>query len=803
MFFPVRIITQTIFRSVLLLLILASQAIVWAEETTKIDEISDTISEEQNSQPADICLPNWILSQQPIPAKNSLTNLSGKELFQPASNQYQLIGDAFVTQPDLVLEADMLFYDQLNAQTEAHGNVQLHQNDLLMRGTEARFNQQSQQGFVTEVQYQFKDSTRAHGIANKIEFDQISEITELDKSTYTVCPQDDVSWLLHFKNLKINNQKRRLYGKHTWLEFKKIPVFYTPYINFPLDDRASGLLFPSFGSHSTAVDENSSKVFAQPYYFNIAPNFDDTLTPIWIEGRGVAIDNEFRYLRPKHRGVLNLTHIDDQRSKHGLKYAERNGEITEDQAIKQRWRAQFNGSQNWGNGFSSNINWFEVSDPDFFNDIPMGLTPSETSRDWRNETQIERSARLNYRNGPVQAHIAHLGYLPMRHGERNILEKSPEIGFNFGKSFGRLYTNFYAETAEFKRYSGFNDFVKDGRIRPISVTESQFEKNNFHQGRRSYLEPSLIYRIDKSYGFIQSQVQGNLRSYNLNNIRENQYEANDTNTVMQYALRGGLVFERDLNLFGNSFIQTLEPEVQYLYVPYVKQDHLKTFDTSLASLDFSNLFALNRFSGYDRIGDTKQVSVAINNRILSEAGKPLAEFGVGQIFYLQDREITLGKDQTQTDDRSDYYLKAGIYLPKVHFASTNTLDKDEVVLTQTQNRLRIEAFDKVELLAVHQGERLNIKDKSTQSIGLGAIIQLNSKLQFASYLNRDITNNEKRQFYNGLRYESCCWALELVHEKRQYTPGHYNESINLNIELKGLSTDSGRFSHRVREELDF
>ncbi|MBE0494739.1 MAG: LPS-assembly protein LptD, partial [Thiomicrospira sp.] len=517
--------------------------------------------------------------------------------------------------------------------------------------------------------------------------------------------------------------------------------------------------------------------------------------------RGVVLDNEFRYLQPKHSGELQFSLLQDQlANSEGLRHVDRSGTIINEQPLSERWRISYAGRQNWGAGFSSSLNWQEVSDPDFYNDIPLSFAASE-ARVRSQTTSLNRSARLNYRQGPVQAHIQHYGYLPLRNGERNYLEKSPEVGINVGQNFGAFRTNLYLETTEFKRYSGFNDYFEDGYVTGQTSTGVM--------GRRSLALPSIQYQLSRPYARLQAQVQANYREYDLINAPD---AASTNNTVMQYALRGSLFFERDVSLFNTHYIQTLEPEVQLLYVPYVDQSHLQRFDTGRTSLDFSNLFQLNRFSGFDRIGDTQQISSALTTRLLNNTGKPLADAAIGQIFYLADREVELAGNQLQDDPRSDYFVRLSANLKSFNVASTSQYDYQTTELTQMQNRLKWQAFDRVELLAVHQALNLNADpaldntenvNRRQQTIGTGLILGLSSQWQLASYINYDIQQQERREFLGGLRYDSCCWASELVIEQRQLADGRYNTSVNLVFELKGLSTVGSRMRDTIQNTLNF
>lgn len=780
--------------------IFSKLSLVWFAFTASSLAYSQTAQLMPN--PDNPCLPDWIATPQTLPSPGSLTQVEGDQLIQTRANQITLTGHVRLSEPGLVVLSDQLFYDRDKQHIRAFGQVELHQNNSILLGDQAEFNQTSQIGYIYQVQYQLSES-RAHGSAERLDFNQAKRISQLNQASFTTCPLTDPAWNMHFGELEINDPKRRLYGYNTWLEFKGVPVFYTPYIDIPLDDRASGFLFPYIGSHKTAAQTQSEPltVVAAPYYFNIAPNMDDTLSLIGIQDRGLVLDNEFRYLQPHHSGELQFSLLNDQlTSSEGLRYVDRAGDIISEQPISERWRVSYSGRQNWGAGFSSALNWQEVSDPDFYNDIPLSFAASE-SRVGSQTTSLNRSARLSFNRGPLQAHIQHYGYLPLRNGERNYLEKSPEVGFNVGQSFGALRTNLYLESTEFKRYSGFNDFFAEGYV--------SGQISNGIMGRRSLAIPSIQYQLNRPYARLQAQVQANYREYDLINAPD---AASTDNSVMQYALRGGLFFERDISLFDKGYIQTLEPEVQWLYVPYVDQSHLQLFDTGRTSLDFSNLFQLNRFSGFDRIGDTHQISTALTTRLLNQTGLPLADAAIGQIFYLTDREVELTGNQIQDAPRSDYFVRLSTNLKSFNFASTSQYDYQTTELTQMQNRLKWQAFNRIEFLAVHQALNLNADpslddteniSRRQQTLGAGLVLDLSRQWQVASYLNYDIQQQVRREFLGGLRYDSCCWASELVLEQRQLADGRYNASVNFVFELKGLSTVGSRMRDTIQNTLNF
>lgn len=727
------------------------------------------------------CLPDWITPPQALPdAQQTYTFIEANQLRQPNRDEIELFGQVYLSQPGLVILADGLHYHRPSERIKSIGQIELHQREAILIGTHANIDQQARTADIEQARYQLIKN-RAHGQANHIAINQNSQISELEHASYTTCALTNPDWTLQAEHLEINEQKRRVYGKNTWLKVKDWPIFYTPYFDFPLDDRASGFLFPAFGSHKSAALNHNQTYIQIPYYFNIAPHLDDTLTLTAIEQRGLLLDNEFRYLQPHHQGELHLSWLQDQLTQsEGRRYLTPQGQIRQDKKITDRWRASFNGQQRWSDSLHSSLNWHEVSDIDIYNDLPR--TPTLNGLHHQDNSLL-RQAIVHYQQGPWRAHVQQYGYLRLRNAAINY-EKSPEIGINFQQRFGDLDFNLYSELTEFTLPAG-------DKTRPY--------------GQRRLIQPRLSYEVRRPFGFMQAQVQANHRQYQLQRA-PNLNETQPSNTVMQYALRGGLIFERELNLFSRDFSQTLEPEVQYLNIPYVNQSALPVFDSALASVDFSNLFQLNRYTGADRIGDTQQVAAALTSKLLNDEGETLFEIGAGQIFYLTDRRVDLNTGThtaPQQHARSDYFIKLATQLDRFQFASSNQLREKDWRLTQTQNRLKIDLHSRLNLLAVHQGYDLHRPATRQETLATGIMFKLSHNWELANYLQYDLAKNRQSELATGLRYESCCWANELIVERNQAADGRYNHGIRYVIEFKGLSSIGNRLTDNIRQNLNF
>jgi len=731
-----------------------------------------------------LCAPVLIAPQQIIPEKiknvnTAPQNIEADSLLQPSKSQYLLQGNAVFKQPGLVVLSDEAIYDKNDQTAVFNGNVEVHQPELTITADNARIDNANETAVLNNTEYQMLPS-RTHGKSKNIQLDQKAQQVALARASLTTCKVNNdqsVDWDLKFDELVINNETRRVVGKNTTLYFKDVPIFYTPYFDYPLDDRASGLLFPEIGSYKSLTQNTSNQYVKIPYYFNIAPNIDDTLTAIPMTQRGLALENEFRYIAKQneitHGATITLTGLQDQlTASEGIVSSDTNGDLIFGDKRSERWRASIEANQNWGQGFTSSLNWDEVSDESFFADIPV-------QNNLKTATQKRRNAQLNYKDGNFGAYIQLLSYLRLQNAAINY-EKRPEIGVGYAKYIGNF---------DFDIAATVTDFVV-----PVSG-------HSMPEAIRLHTAPTLNYQIQNSFGSIKATLVANQTQYNM---RDNGFnpstEESISRFIPQFAVRGGLVFEKDIDFNKQKYIQTLEPEVQYLYTPYEDQSDIALFDTANRSLDFSNLFALNRFTGADRIGDTSQVAAAITTKLLNPQGKQIAEAGIGQIAYLQDREVTL-TGTPETESVSDYFVKIGLNFNEWYFASTTQLDSQDQRLTNANTRIKWQHDNDIALM----NHTLNNQGETTETemLSVGGYTKINSTWDLGIYGSYDMRNQDFYETQLGLRYDSCCWAAEFIAEHTQLENGLYNDAIKVQFELKGLSSSDSKFKQALTKKLNF
>ena len=624
---------------------------------------------------------------------------------------------------------------------------------------------------MQHARFQLRDK-RARGKAALLQHEPSKRQTILEEAELTTCPLGQDDWHFAFDRIRIDRKEQRAYGHNGALYLGKVPVFYLPYISYPLNDRASGWLMPVVGSYRSPNRDDASFLLGLPYYFNIAPNLDDTLTLYAMQDRGLIVDNEFRWLTEKTRGTLTVSAIEDEIAKsEGLTYIDLNGNRQPGKDITTRWRVKLDTDQQWTPQLSSHINWYEVSDPDFLADIPV-----DTS--YRNSTLIPREARIDWRSEDGSLHLfaQHRDYLYLRHSTPQY-ELRPRVGLNWLAPLNDHWQlNLYGESSRF-------DIASAGHGKP--------------EGHRLVLKPELVGQWYRPWGdfTLRAGVQHNRYDMLYNTASNGEF------SVPYAAAKAHVIFERPVSLGGERWTHTFEPTVQYLWVPFEDQSTFPNFDSSNRRDSYYSLFALNRFNGEDRIGDTQQVSVALTTRLLTPTGQERALASIGQIYYLTDRRQQLNSVSRDKTPRSPYFLRLGWTQSGLKFDHVSSYTDRNVKLIDTSTRFKWEN-ERLRLLLQHQRtDHLQANEANTLVAGLAW--KPTANWQLGTYWNYDLKADRRYETDYAIRYESCCWATELRLEETELSTGRRNYALKWVFTLKGVSTVGQRFDQLLDEKLNF
>lgn len=750
------------------LLIISASAIhpVFAAEAQN-DQVSDFgISEE--------CLPDEITPRPNnlfAPPKTELDTdllsspitINADHLQQPNPQEILLQGDIELLHPQVRIYADEILLNGEKQQATLKYRVRLLQKNLSLLTEEIKIRPEHLS--ISANRYQVLPS-RAYGESTSIELDQAKQYAELHNASLTTCKlksDGDKDWELKAGKLIIDQQEQRIIAKNTVLRFKNLPIFYSPYLDYPLNDRASGLLFPEFGSYKALNNEERTEYLALPYYFALAPNYDDTLTVIPMTQNGLALNNEFRYW-----GYLGET---EQKLKFDSSVY-RGSDNTEDNP---RWRLGLQDDIRWNRHLSANIDWQATSDPNVFNDAPI-------DRDYTNDTQATQMARLDYRNQSLHGYLLYSGYQELINFQNNY-EKRPEIGLNYKQKFLS------------DRLPGKLNWYFDSRATDFQLKTSDASRA---EGLRWHNQTGLNYLLRESYGFAQAQINAYYTRYQL----EDNALADEQRFVPQLALKSGLIFEQPISFKQNRYIQTIEPTIQYLYTDYRQQNQLPLFDSALRSLDFSNLFALNPYVGGDRIADSNQLSAAVTSRFIDDQGKSRLELALGQTYRLSESEVLNENGFDGSQGASDIYSKVQFNFDKLRIYSTMAYDPKEKDIRASANRVRWQPNERNALFASHIKQRQDA-DYASETVMIGALSQVHNNWQLSAVGNYDTEMNQWVDSQIGVRYDSCCWSTTIIAERTQLENDLYNDSIRFQFELKGLSTPNNALQTQLNNLFNF
>ncbi len=641
------------------------------------------------------------------------------------------------------LDAESIDFEASSQTVETLGSTRLFDGDLLVRAERVHYRIEADKGLFSDVQYWLR-SRSARGSADEAAQEGAGRV-RLTDGTYTTCPEGNDSWWLSAGRVRLDQDSGRGHANNVTLRFKDVPIFYTPYINFPIDDRRqSGLLTPTGGYSS-----RSGLDLALPWYWNIAPNYDATLTPRVMSQRGVMLDTEWRYLRPGVQGSVEAAILPNDRE-------------ADDDRYLIRWQQQASLTPNLALGIDAT----EVSDQSYFRDFGDSVYSSSTPA-------VERRAELVYGQpgwrltGRVQDFES---LDPTTVPDDLPYRRLPQVLLQAGQSLSSgLFWDLRSELVQFER--------KD------SVTGTRFD-----------FRPEIGYRHEGSGYFIEPRLA----------LRHTRYELEDTSpgapdsisrTLPTLSVDGGLVFDRTLS-DGN--LQTLEPRVFYGYVPFRDQDDIPRFDTGEREFSFDSLFTTQRFIGADRVGDTHQITTALTSRIIDPStGMEQLSVSAGQITYLDDRRVQLRPtDPPRRENRSELAAEA-------QFRFLNDWQARTSVLVDTdRDRARLAtlgiSYNPQRRVLLNLGYRL--REDEIEQTDISGFWPLSDRLQAIGRWNYSLRDDRDIELLAGLEYRTCCYGLRVaLRRSLSDFDGEYNNSIYFQLTLDGLTRLDTGLDNLLRE----
>jgi LPS-assembly protein len=647
----------------------------------------------------------------------------------------EAIGKAELASGEQFIAADRIKYYETTEDAEAEGAVRVERQGDILEGNRLKFNLATKTGELDQPSYRLKDAS-SRGYAEKLLFEGENRY-RLHNATYTTCPAGDDSWLLTVADMEVNNAKKVGTAKGVKLTFKDVPILYTPWMNFAYsNERKTGLLAPTYG---TSV--RTGLELTIPFYWNIAPNYDATISARVMSKRGVALNNEFRYLTNYSNGTV-LFDI-----------------LPRDLATEStRWRTSFWHDQNLTRGFWSRLDYNRVSDDAYFRDLGVNL--NLTSR-----TNLLQQALVGY--------------------GRNLGDEGTLNFTGMVQQYQTIQDPLATIVSPYKRLPQFTLTANKPGVLGADLnffgSWSNFSHPNLVSGQRVVLFPSISYPMRSAFGYITPKVGIHHTRYSLEGA-DTSPESSPTRTLPIFSVDSGIAFDRNTSFGDKQFTQTLEPRIFYVYVPFRDQSQLPNFDSAKTDFSFAQMLTENRFSGSDRINDANQVTVALTSRFIDSAtGIERLRLAVGQQISFIDRQITL--DQPNTIPRRPDVIAAvsGFLTPTISTDASMQFDHQRFTGEVVRSGLSYRP---------EPGRVLNVGYRFTRDVlhqvDASSQWRWTDKWQTVARINYSLQDHRILEGLAGLEYNSCCWSLRVVLQHLVTATQRSTTAAFVQLELNGL-----------------
>jgi len=557
-------------------------------------------------------------------------------------------------------------------------------------------------------------------------------------ATYSSCPALDNSWFIKANRIALFPDDGIGIARNIVLRFKGVPILGLPVFSFPISpDRKTGFLAPVIRRTDSTGYE-----LEVPWYWNIRPNLDATITPRFMTRRGLQLQTELRYLNEQGSWILDNEVLNDRR-------------LNDDR----RRFTQLRHNGQFGPFWRSSIAISEVSDPDYFEDLGNSLQVASI-------THLERRADVVYDWNDTQIEVRLQGFQTVDRlipTENRPYQRLPQFIYKTKRSalpFG-LQAHFDSEMVFFDRDNSVN-------------------------GVRIDAMPRLSLPIASSAWFFKPSISQRFTHYSLSDSGDavSSQQSRNTSTI---SIDGGLFFDRVL---ADRSVLTLEPRAFYLRVPFEDQQEIPIFDTSEFDFSISQLFRENRFTGADRVADANQLSVGLSSRYIDGGdGREVIRGSIGQILYFDDRRVFLDSDTNpDTSSTSDFVGEVAGELPNDWRAKGNiqwSPSDDNTVRSSVLFSYR-PTNDKI----INLGHRnvSNGTSADTDQLDFSFLWPVADQWRIAGRWNYSLENNTSIETLLGLEYNSCCWAFRFAARRFITEDGlDHDSNFFLQLVLKGLA----------------
>ena len=655
-----------------------------------------------------------------------------------------LSGGILLRRGERLAGADSADFEGQSRSMFLEGNVRYQDSSNQIRSDTARFEYDG--GRIDFTGAEFALGNNARGAADRLLISQ-DGMLQLDQVSYTTCPPGSPDWVIEARDIDLDTQEGVGTARGMKLRFKGVPILWAPILSFPISDaRKSGILTPEVGNTS-----RSGTQIRVPYYWNIAPNYDATITPRLLTDRGLQVQTEFRYLTDTHDGIVTAEYLHED----SLTSSRRTLVGVDHQSL-------------FANRIRGVIDYRQVSDSQYFEDLGGSLSEVVV-------TNLNQALRFDY-------HTRSLSLL----GQVQDFQTIDDAIVPSDEPYRRVPQ---------LRAAGFWPQQWLGSTVLFDAEVVNFDRDVGVTGWRFNVAPELRLPFEQPGWYVTPAVAFDYTSYELSNTEPGQRD-NPSRGLPIASLDTGLVFERLVNGGEARRIATIEPRLLYVSIPFEDQSDLPVFDTITPDLNIVQLFRRNRFLGVDRIADTDQLSLGISSRILDvSTGRELVTATIGQTRYFTTSQVSLPGEEDFTDESSDYIAELRFLLyENLNFDFGYQWGTGDKGTTRSEARLQYRPSAKRIINLAYRFRRDSIEQGDVSwSWPLG------KQWNFVGRYNYSFRDREALEQFFGFEYESCCWGLRFVTRRFISTrDGTRDTSFGLQLVLKGM-TSVGTGADRLLE----
>jgi LPS-assembly protein len=651
--------------------------------------------------------------------------------------------------------ADWMRHEKPTDEVYARGNVRIDQGADVLEGSRLQFNLQTERGFMDDASYTLNkelqpqpstvqrkpfEPTSARGTAEKLLFEGPKQY-RAQRAEYTTCGPGDDDWYIRGREVFIDKNRDVGTARDATIVFLGTPILYSPYLSFSLhQERKSGFLTPHYGSTSKGGME-----LTVPYYWNIAPNYDATISPRVMARRGVQLNTEFRYLKPTYNGEAHVEFLPEDRQFND----------------RQRDAYFFKHAHTLPAGWAAAINLNRVSDDTYFTDLATRVAVTST---------VLLPNDVAFAKGGYWAGNTGLYSFNASAQQWQTLQADPAAPL----------TPPYDRVPQLTLAAVRPDLLNTDL--DLQAHYVKFHHPTLVTGSRVLAYPSVSVPLQSSYAYLTPKIGMHLTQYFID---PNTAGFEDTaRTLPIYTVDSGVVFERQTRVGNTALIQTLEPRAYYVNIPFRDQNGIPNFDSGLQDVNFATIYSENQFAGSDRINDANQLTVGITTRFINPAtGSELLRAGVAQRFYFETQRVTLPGTLVRTSSSSDLLAAVSGSLWRNWFGDAGVqYSTDSSQLQKTNFGVRYQPAP---------GRVVNASYRET----LNQVRQTDFSFQWpvrgnwtlVGRWNYSLLDKVSLETLAGVEYGGDCWELRVVAQRFVTATSQTTTTFFVQLELNGVS----------------